>query len=156
MFTIEINNQQSAVAIDADRLRRAAQTILEEEGLAEAVVNIAIVNDATIHDLNRRFLDHPEPTDVLSFLLDDQNGLEGDVIASAETALRSAEQFGWSADDELLLYVIHGLLHLVGYDDLDAASQAEMRGRERYFLAAFGLQPRYDQPVLSHVGEICP
>src|SRR5580704_7603362 len=46
MFTIEINNQQTALSIDADRLRRAAQTILEEEGLADAVVNIAVVDDA--------------------------------------------------------------------------------------------------------------
>ena len=141
MFNIEINDQQSRLAIDAERLSHMVETILAEEGVEAATINIAVVDDPTIHDLNRRFLEHDEPTDVLSFILDDEEGgLEGDVIVSADTAARSAEQFGWSADDELLLYVVHGLLHLVGYDDLDPASQAEMRGRERYFLAAFGLR----------------
>ncbi len=145
MFTIEINDQQSAMPIDTDPLRRATEIVLMEEGLIDAAINIAIVDDPTIHDLNRRFLEHDEPTDVLSFVLENEPMLEGDVIVSADTAARSAEQYGWSAADELLLYVIHGLLHLVGYDDIELPARAEMRDRERHYLDAFGLRPRYDE-----------
>jgi probable rRNA maturation factor len=141
MFAIEISNRQSLIQPDVERIRRAVSTLLENEGLASAAINIAIVDDPTIHDLNRRFLNHDEPTDVLSFLLDEANGLDGDVIASAETAIRSATRYAWPPDDELLLYIIHGTLHLVGYDDLDAASLAEMREREKHYLAEMGLKP---------------
>ena len=146
MFTIEISNRQSLLSIDSERLRGAVAAVLEEEGIKSAAVSIAVVDDSTIHDLNRRFLNHDEPTDVISFLLDDTDGLEGDVIASAETAIRSAARYDWPPADELMLYVTHGTLHLVGYDDLDDASRAEMRSRERHYLAALGLHPKYDQP----------
>lgn len=147
MFTIEISNRQSLLDADIERLRGAVAAILEEEGLAAAAVNVALVDDPTIHDLNRRFLNHDEPTDVLSFLLEDGERLEGDVIVSVETAIRSAARYDWTAVDELLLYVIHGTLHLVGYDDLDADSRAKMRGREKHYMEAFGLAPKYEQPI---------
>ena len=73
--------------------------------------------------------------------------IEGDVIVSAETAIQLAARYDWPPADELLLYVIHGTLHLVGYDDLDDASRAEMRSRERHYLAALGLQAKYEQPL---------
>jgi probable rRNA maturation factor len=145
MFNIEISNRQTLLAIDGERMRAAVVAVLEEEGLENAAIDVAVVDDATIHDLNRRFLNHDEPTDVLSFLLGKENGVEGDVIVSAETALRLAGRYDWRTADELLLYVIHGTLHLVGYDDLDSTARAEMRCREKHFLAALGLHPKYDQ-----------
>lgn len=147
MFTIDVSNRQSLLSTDSERLRGAVAAVLEEEGIKSAAISIAVVDDPTIHDLNRRFLNHDEPTDVISFPLDDADGIEGDVIVSAETAIRSAARYDWPPADELLLYVIHGTLHLVGYDDLDDASRAEMRSRERHYLAALGLQPKYDQPI---------
>jgi probable rRNA maturation factor len=147
MLNIEINNQQDRLAIDGDRLTRAVEMILADEGVEAAAINVAIVDDPTIHDLNRRFLDHDEPTDVLSFVLDDDAGrLEGDVVASADTAVRTAAQLQWPGSDELLLYVIHGTLHLVGYDDLDLESRREMRKREQHCLAQFGLQSPSTDP----------
>lgn len=141
---IQIADQQQAIAVDHERLRTAVSRILDDAGITSAEVSLAIVNDSAIHELNRRFLDHDEPTDVLSFLLARQDErLEGEVIVSADTAVRQAAQFNWEPGDELLLYVVHGTLHLVGYDDADAASQAEMRSRERHYLAGFGLSPRY-------------
>ena len=147
MFAIEISNRQSLIAVDVERLHSAVAAVLEEEGIERAAINIALVDDPTIHDLNRRFLNHDEPTDVLSFPLDDADGLEGDVIASAETAARSAAEFGWPTADELLLYVIHGTLHLIGYDDLEPTARSEMRRREQHFLAMLGLQAEHDEPL---------
>ncbi len=115
-----------------------------DAGLREAQVSLAIVDDSTIHRLNRQFLNHDYATDVLSFLIErSADRLEGEVIASTDTAIRSAAQYGWAPADELLLYVIHGTLHLVGYDDLSPGPLAEMRERERACLKRFGLEPRY-------------
>jgi probable rRNA maturation factor len=120
--------------------------VLIAEGVREATISLAIVDDATIRPLNARYLGHDYATDVLSFVLEQTVGkLEGEIIVSAETALQSAERFGWAAGDELLLYVIHGALHLVGYDDLQPQVQAQMRSREREHLSHFGLAPRYEE-----------
>ena len=70
--------------------------------------------------------------------------LEGEIIISAEYAAREAETFGWSPQNEMLLYAIHGTLHLTGYDDLEPDLKAEMRAKEREYLATFDLSPRYD------------
>jgi probable rRNA maturation factor len=149
MTSIEISNQQTAVKFDAQRLRRAAEAILRDANISDAQLEIVIVDDRVIHELNRRYLKHDYPTDVLSFALErDGARLEGEVIASAETALRTAGQYGWSADDELLLYVIHGTLHLVGHDDVTPAAREAMRRHERRYLAVCGLQPR-EEPSAS-------
>lgn len=145
MIRIALNNQQANYRVDVRRLKQGVRTVLESAGVASAVISLAVVDDATMHALNRQYLQHDYPTDVLSFVLeDDDDHLEGEIIISADYAAREAEQFGWRAQDEMLLYVIHGTLHLVGYDDLEPGLQAEMRAKEREHLAAFGLTPRYD------------
>lgn len=144
MFNIEVQNQQSRLTIEADAIQRVVESILAGEGLEAAAIQIAIVDDPTIHDLNRRFLDHDEPTDVLSFPLAELPEVDGCLAVSADTAARRAASYGWSAADELLLYVVHGTLHLVGYDDLSRELRAQMRAKERHYLALAGLQPRYD------------
>lgn len=160
-YHIEIANSQSCLELDEAFLREVVSRTLVVEGVVQADISVAIVNDATIHDLNRRHLAHDEPTDVLSFLLSSespdpdagQHGaagrrgegktLEGEVIASAETAVRRAADFAWSPHDELVLYIVHGLLHLAGYDDLTPAEKRLMRRRERAILALSGLTPSY-------------
>jgi probable rRNA maturation factor len=143
MFQIDITNEHT-YPVDEGRLRSAVRAILKDEAITSATISVAIVDDATIRRLNRDYLRHDSPTDVLSFVLDRAAGsLDGEVIVSADTAAAAAEQFGWTAADELLLYVIHGTLHLVGYDDQNHPALMEMRDRERKFLADFGLAPRY-------------
>jgi probable rRNA maturation factor len=145
MLKIAINNQQTAHKIDRAQLKAGVQRVLAGEGIEKAVISIAVVGDPTMHQLNRQYLQHDYPTDVLSFLLeDDDDRIEGEIIISADYAAREAEQFGWSPQEEMLLYVIHGSLHLVGYDDLEPELKAEMRVKEREYLATFGLTPRYD------------
>ena len=144
MIQIDFRNEQRTLAIDESRLREAVELVLRRSGVEQAEISLAIVDDPAIHELNRRYLNHDEPTDVLSFVLEaGEDSLEGEIIVSADTAAAAAPRFGWSAEDELLLYVIHGALHLVGYDDLNAAARSEMRGQERACLAHFGLTPHY-------------
>ena len=146
MIAIHVVNEQT-LPLDETPLRRAVRMILGDASIGEATVSVAIVDDPTIHQLNRQFLNHDEATDVLSFVLQrEENRLEGEVVASAETAQRCAHRFGWSPADELLLYVIHGTLHLVGYDDQTPEQRAAMREQERAYLARFGLEPRYEEP----------
>lgn len=127
--------------------------ILEDEAVERAEISLAVVDDATIRRLNGEYLGRDETTDVLSFLLErDEGSLEGEVIVSAETARSTAPRFGWTADDELLLYVIHGILHLVGYDDATAGQRARMRRREAAYLARFGLRGRWEEVTAERTG----
>jgi probable rRNA maturation factor len=147
MISVEFCNEQDVVPFDARRAGRAVEAILRDAGIIDAQVEVAVVDDAAIHALNRRYLEHDYPTDVLSFPLQrDGTRLEGQLVASAETALRVSPQYGWTADDELLLYIIHGALHLVGLDDATPELRDQMRQQERRYLALFGLQPRDDAP----------
>ncbi len=140
--TIEIANQQSAVTIDEDLIRQAVAEILAGERVARGQVSVAVVDDPTIHTLNREHLQHDYPTDVISFLFQAQaESLDGEVIVSADTARSVAAEMGWPAENELLLYIVHGALHLVGYDDQSDTDRREMRNRERHYLARFGLVP---------------
>ncbi len=144
MIPIEVTNEQSRVPIDEPSLRAAVSAVLADAFPVHPVrgsVSIAVVDDPTIHDLNRRFLGHDYPTDVLSFLLEESGNLiEGEIIVSADTAETAAARYGWPAENELLLYVIHGALHLVGYDDQSPEDAALMRTQEAKYLAKFGLQ----------------
>jgi len=132
---ISFANQQSVLSVDQPRLEAAIRSILDDSAFTSASISVAIVDDPTIHDLNRRFLQHDWPTDVLSFVLEaSQQHLDGELVMSAETALRQATSYGWSGAEELLLYVIHGTLHLVGYQDKQTAEIQAMRAAEEKYL----------------------
>jgi probable rRNA maturation factor len=67
------------------------------------------------------------------------------VVVSADTARRVAPQMGWTAAEELLLYIVHGVLHLAGHDDATTADRARMRQREKKVLGRFGITARYKE-----------
>ena len=145
MITVEFSNRQQRHSVKSRRLIAAAREVLLGEGVRQGELSLAVVSDDEIQVLNRQFLEHDYATDVLSFLLDASEGqLDGEVIVSADTAARAAQEFGWNFEDELLLYVIHGTLHLAGYDDQTPEDQKTMRERERHYLMQYGLVPRYD------------
>lgn len=135
MIQIAIANKQQCLKIDRRLIRRAVRQVLQDHGIAEALISVAVVDDATIAGLHGRYLGDPEPTDVLSFLLEQSPGrLEGEVIVSAQTAAAVAPRYRSRPDVELLRYVIHGTLHLVGHDDATKAERLRMRARERHYL----------------------
>jgi probable rRNA maturation factor len=143
---VEIVNRQEVLPADENRLREGICAVLAGEGIERANISVAIVDDREIHDLNRRYLNHDYPTDVLSFVLEQAESLvEGEIVISADTATQIASRFGWDSADELLLYAVHGTLHLVGYDDQTVQGQNEMRERETFYLSQFGLCPRYEE-----------
>ena len=142
---IEINTDEQSHAIDVARLKKAIRAVLTDAGIESAEISVGIVNDQRMHELNRQFLNHDYPTDVLSFVLEydeERNALDGEIIASSDYAAREAERYGWTANDELLLYVIHGCLHLVGHDDTTDEAKEEMTAAEKRYLKQFDLQRR--------------
>jgi probable rRNA maturation factor len=146
------------LSVPAGRIRRIARVVLENEEVSGATISVALVDNGTIHCLNRQHLSHDEETDVLSFLFESKPSvpaaragtnrprgkgcrIDGEVVISAEMALESAPRFGWSAPEELTLYLVHGLLHLCGYDDLTDVERRVMRNREREMLSLLGISP---------------
>ncbi len=132
---------QEIVAVDRGLMRRVARTLLEGERVADFEISLAFVDNPTIHALNKRYLAHDEPTDVLSFPLSEPNArkLSGELVIGAEVARDQAVSRGHDVQAELALYVIHGLLHLCGHDDKTEAAARQMRERERHYLAALEL-----------------
>jgi probable rRNA maturation factor len=120
-------DQQTTIRRAGAACKRAAEAVL-----AKRPVTVAIVDDATIARLHEQFLDVAGPTDVLSFP-------SGEIVVSADTALREAKRRGIPPLHELQLYVVHGALHLAGYDDRSPAQQRRMRAAERRVLEKLGL-----------------
>ena len=136
---VDVTNETDA-EVDGDRLEAAVRAALAGIGSRQASISVAVVDDEAMHELNRRFLQHDYPTDVLSFTLeDDPARLEGEIIVSRDTAQRMAVEAGWPAKDELLLYVVHGALHLAGRRDKSLADEAAMRSAEAAVLDRLGV-----------------
>jgi probable rRNA maturation factor len=119
---IEVINKQRRHAVDANNWWEFAQKALTAIGSADAGVTIAFVSDRAIQELNRRFREKNRPTDVLSFP-SEQADFEmaegenlGDVVISVERAAEQALENGLSLEEELAQLILHGLLHLHGYD----------------------------------------
>ena len=160
-FEIDISDHQRATSVDPEVLRHAVESALQLEQVAAAILSISIVDNAAIHRINREHLQHDYPTDVISFQLEfsrdeipDPEGsapelrasgvrIEGEIIASAQMASEMASAGQWTTMNELTLYVIHGLLHICGYDDLTPEEKALMRCRERAVLGLLSLVPVY-------------
>ncbi len=141
MGKIAIATPQEVVAVDRKRVREIVRAVLDGEGVADAEISLAFVDNPTIHRLNQRYLQHDEPTDVLSFPLSEPNAarLAGELVIGVEVAVQQAADRGHDVQQELALYVIHGLLHLCGYDDKTDDAAGEMRQRERHYLRELGL-----------------
>jgi len=139
MPRVSIATPQDAVPVDRNLMRNVARTVLAGEEIGDYEISLAFVDNLTIHRLNKQFLQHDEPTDVLTFPLSEGRKLAGEIVIGAEVGLAQAQERGHDVQAELALYVIHGLLHLCGYDDHKAADVARMRERERHYLRELGL-----------------
>ena len=109
---VELRNEQKAVRVDAPRLRRQAEFLLASVGHSGSVLSILLTDDRRIAPLHERWMAEPGPTDVLSFPMEEP-GILGDIVISVETAARRRPK---DPADEILRYLVHGLLHLAGHD----------------------------------------
>lgn len=129
----------------AERLVAAARITLADEGRHRAEVCVVLTRDEEMKDLNRTYRGLDEPTDVLSFSAQEGQGsfvvgdpkagvYLGDIVIAYPYARRQAEAQGHDVDMELNLLVIHGVLHLLGYDHTEVEEEARMWDRQRQLL----------------------
>ncbi len=123
--------------------------VMGEEGVDEAEVDLVFCGDKRIAELNEQWLDRPGPTDVLTFDLSDRTGndsgrLEGEIYIDLTQAARQAPEFDVSLDEEIRRLIIHGILHLIGFDDTGSTVETErMRTHQEALVEA------WTEPVLE-------
>ena len=128
--------------VDDEEVARAVATALEHGGRPEALLAVVFVDDAALTELHREHLDDPAATDVITFDLGEESpGPSGELYVSVERARSVAERRGVSPARELVLYVVHGVLHLCGYDDASGAERDRMRAAEAAVMARLGYEP---------------
>ena len=112
---VEVVNRQRRLKLDTEAWSNFAAKALDAIGKSEASATIAFVSDKRIRELNRQFRGVDKATDVLSFPAEEKLNL-GDVAVSVDTAAVQANENGLSLDGEIAQLILHGLLHLCGYD----------------------------------------
>ncbi len=135
---VSVLNRQDRVPVDRRKIGAAARRILKTLGYEGYELTVVLVDDREITRLNRQYFRRNRPTNVISFpLMDDSpvsfpSRLVGDVVISAETARRDAGEVGKKAEDEILFLMIHGILHLAGYDhEGSVAERRKMEAKEK-------------------------
>lgn len=131
--------------IDAVVMERAALETLRQQSAPDADLTLVLTNDHVIHELNRNFLGTDAPTDVLSFPAGEtdpetERRYLGDVIISLPRAREQAGGAGHPVDAEVQLLIIHGVLHLLGYDHAEAEGKNRMWAAQTQILERLGLE----------------
>lgn len=135
-YRINIENIYPVLKVKKRQIKDIAQTVLSKEGISEAEINIILVDDKYIIQLNHEFLNKEKTTDVISFnLMDNKDGqLEGEIYANVEQIIRQAGVYHVPFREELSRIVIHGLLHLIGFDDQTGEGKKIMTEQEDQYL----------------------
>ena len=134
MRELTLSGRPGIGRIDRERLRRLIRVLIEDLlGRDQYELGVRLVTGDEMEGLNRRFLNHAGPTDVLSFAYGNPSseaGLQGDVVICVEEAVRQSRQHDSTWQAELVRYVVHGVLHLVGYLDGTPAERRVMKREE--------------------------
>jgi len=117
-LSLEVINIHPDIRFNKSKLKRFIREKLRELNVKAKEVNIVLTNDEYIKNLNRDYRGIDSATDVLSFSMDEAQ-LWGDIYISLDTALKQAEEQGWDLEREVKFLALHGLLHLLGYNDED-------------------------------------
>jgi probable rRNA maturation factor len=146
-LTVRVQNCQRRVPVSPARLRSLGARALAAIGRADRDVEVSVVGDAEIRRLHARYLGARRATDVVAFNLEGPvpSPLLGEVIISADTAARQSRRVGVPVALELDLLLVHGLLHLAGYDDHGPRRARRMHEREREILSSRVRHPAPDR-----------
>ncbi len=135
---IEIANLQKHFEIKKSKIKGVVEEVLGKEGKG-ANLSFAFVDNNEIKKLNKRYFDSDEVTDVIAFPLSNQkNVISGEIIVSVETAVDTAGKGRINIEGEIILYVVHGLLHLLGYSDDNREDSKAMHDKESRILKKLG------------------
>ena len=147
---IEITNQQKTLIPDRRKIRNTIRYVLRQFGVEEAWVSVAVVDHKRISELKERYFGQEVSTDVISFDLQESGDtrgkkgrLDGEIVVNGRRAAEWAEANETDAQAELHLYIVHGLLHQLGYDDQTAAQAGKMHEKEDQLLEELGFGKVY-------------
>lgn len=150
---VNVSNRQKSLSIDTKSVQTVTKTALELANKHYDEVSIHFIEEEEICKLHEEFFDDPSPTDCISFPMDDESDfgylMLGDIFISPSAAIEYANKQKVDLYEELTLYLIHGLLHLLGYDDQSPAEQEEMRTLEKIHmthLSSLNLKIRAKEP----------
>lgn len=170
---VEINiDPQVTAAIDVAGLSAAAIAAANHSGFTRGTIGIRVTDDVAIRQINAKHLGHDWATDVISFGYSDppqasktdppqasqkDQAIEGELVISVCTASRLADELGWATLHELMLYVVHGTLHIAGMDDQNDDDRIAMRAAEAAVMnspaiKSFGVD-RFDRVAVDRVDE---
>jgi len=143
MIKISIKNLQEKIKINSRSLKALATKVLKHQGITDAELSIVLVDDLQIADLNKRYLNHDYSTDVLAFrMADGAHGeinprILGDVVLSVDTAKTQATKLKLSIESEVNLYLIHGILHLLGFSDKTKSGFNKMKKMQEELMDSY-------------------
>ncbi|MEA3333883.1 MAG: rRNA maturation RNase YbeY [Pseudomonadota bacterium] len=118
-----ISDRQKIEKLELEILRRLLAPVLVELDIVELDLEVELLDDRQIAELNEKFFSRPRPTNVISFPQEREAGHLGDVVVSVETTRRETEALGYSLEEGVLYYLIHGILHLLGYEHVGVTAE---------------------------------
>lgn len=136
-MNILIENTQQDLPFSNESIEPIVQAFLDLEKISADEVSINFVDTTTICSLHEQYFDDPSTTDCISFPLDDEDEeyrVLGEIFVCPQTAVDYAREHDGDPYEEVALYIIHGLLHLIGLDDIEPDEREEMRNREKIHL----------------------
>ena len=151
---ITVNIDPETLELDEEikhEIVRAVETMGELYDAANCEVSITVTDDARIHALNRQYRGIDRPTDVLSFafnesdepeiIFDDEDHIDtlGDIIVSIDRARAQAVEYGHSFKREIIFLIVHGMLHLLGYDHMEESERLEMEAEQKFVMAELNI-----------------
>jgi probable rRNA maturation factor len=143
---VEIANLQKHYKIKDNKIKQVVKEVLGKNS-SSAKLSIAFVDNNEIKKLNKKYFDSDDVTDVIAFPLDNhKNALNGEIVISVETAVDTAVKENVDVEGEIVLYVVHGLLHLLGYSDVNREDAIIMHEKESKILKALG----YNMPTVDN------
>jgi probable rRNA maturation factor len=136
MVEIYIKNLQKKIPVSPKRIKGVILKVLssERKTAPSGVITLCFVDDRLIRRLNRKYHFRDRATDVLAFDLSDTRQVLSDIFISTDTAISNAKIFKTTPLYENYLYLVHGLLHILGYDDNNAKNRTVMRAKEEYYM----------------------
>jgi probable rRNA maturation factor len=170
MLTVTVFNATTRKTFRRAKIQTIVEAVLKGEKIRRAVVNVVLVDDATIHEMNREYLQHDYPTDVITFSLKDSDEnaatqaptpasaptvkaqyknanmeIDGEIYISVETAQEQAAEYAVTLTEELMRLAAHGALHLAGYDDATDELRQTMHEEENRYLQVMKRKDRYQR-----------
>ncbi len=161
-----ITNEQEAVDINIDFIKKIAVEIMSFiKSPDNSQLSLVFCDDEAIKELNNEYRGKDQPTDVLSFPIELENFIPeirmlGDIVISTDTAIKQAKEYNHSVITEIVILLIHGLLHLHGYDHIDEEDNKKMRNKEKEVLKYLCNSKKYSEfndissePLIERVSE---